>query len=274
MSYSHPQMWPRHADCVNFCAVTVAMALGCFCALGAVGRPRSMTDMPSPAGGEFRLGGQSPPKPGPPARSNQRSPVDATDEIRSRPVGPEGRAFPQWFAFVLDGRRDWGSLDISPTRHGVTRYRLVVFPPGIDTVERRLLRAWRAWPTWGSALWVVLQIVSDAMISAGAALALSTIAYLASGLFLFARIAELRSRVRTLSVVRMAGYPDQPSAAKFAELKSMAVALGRADSGRDQGRLSPADHESIWWRVYDRLGKLHQAPEPLDGPGLGHRFEP
>jgi hypothetical protein len=46
-----------------------------------------MTAIPSPTGGEFRVGGQSPPKPGPPARSKQHSPVDATHEISSRP-GP------------------------------------------------------------------------------------------------------------------------------------------------------------------------------------------
>src|ERR1700709_2459043 len=108
-----------------------------------LGRPASMTDMQTPAGGEFRDGAQSPLMPRPPARGEQRSPVDATDDIRSRPAAPEGRPFAQWWALVLDGRHGWGSLDISPTRHGVTRYQLVVFPPGIDMVERRLLRAWR-----------------------------------------------------------------------------------------------------------------------------------
>lgn len=219
-----------------------------------------MTDMQAPAGGEFRDGAQSPLIPRPPARGEQHSPVDATDDIRSRPVGPEGRAFARWWALVLNGRHDWGSLDISPTRHGVTRYRLVVFPPGIDMVERRLLRAWRAWPTWGAVLWLVSLIVLDAALSPGAAFATSTIAYLASGLFLLARVAELRSRVRSLSVVRIAGYADERSAARFVELKSLVAALGLADSQRDRGQSSPADHESTWWQVYDRLGQNRLGP--------------
>jgi hypothetical protein len=81
-----------------------------------------MTDIQSPAGGEFRDGAQSPLMRRPPARGEQHSPVDATDDMRSRPVGPEGRAFAQWWTLVLDGRHDWGSVDASPTRHGVTRY--------------------------------------------------------------------------------------------------------------------------------------------------------
>lgn len=219
-----------------------------------------MTDMQTPAGGEFRDGAQSPLIPRPPARGEQHSPVDATDDIRSRPVGPEGRAFARWWALVLNGRHDWGSLDISPTRHGVTRYRLVVFPPGIDIVERRLLRAWRAWPTWGAVLWLVSQIVLGAALSPGAAFATSTIAYLASGLFLLARVAELRSRVRSLSVVLVAGYADERSAAMFVELKSLVAALGLADSQRDRGQSSQADHESTWWQVYDRLGQNRLGP--------------
>jgi hypothetical protein len=219
-----------------------------------------MTDIQTPAGGEVRDGGQSPLMPRPPARGKQHSPVDATDDIRSRLVGPQGWAFAPWWTLVLDGRHDWGSLDTSPTRHGVTRYRLVVFPPGIDTVERRLLRAWRAWPTCGAVLWVVLQIILGAVLSAGAAFAVSTIAYLASGLFLFARVAELRSRVRTLSVVRIAGYTDPRSAAMFVELKSLVAELRHADSQRDRGQSSQADHESTWWQVYDRLGENHLGP--------------
>jgi hypothetical protein len=252
--------WPRRADCVKFCTVSVGMSLRRPPCAGAVGRPVSMTDVQTPGGGEFRDGTQSPLMPRLPVRGEQHSPVDATDDMRSRPVGSEGRAFAQWWALVLDGRHDWGYVDASPTRHGVMRYRLVVFPPGIDTVERRLLRAWRSWPTRGAMLWVASQIVLSTLFTPGAAFATSTIAYLASGLFLFARVAELRSRVRTLSVVRIAGYTDVRSAAMFVELKSLVAALEHADSQRDRGQSSPADHESAWWQVYDRLGQNHLGP--------------
>jgi hypothetical protein len=38
---------------------------------------------------------------------------------------------------LLDGDQPWGSIDIRPDRFGVTRYRLVVYPPGISESERR-----------------------------------------------------------------------------------------------------------------------------------------
>jgi hypothetical protein len=206
-----------------------------------------MADIQTPAVGEFRDGAK-------------HSPVDVTDDRRSRPVDPEGRASTQWWTLVLDGQHDWGSVDVSPTRYGVTRYRLVVFPPGIGTVERRLLRLWRAWPTWGTALWVLTQIVLGAVISPGEAFATSTIAYLAGGLFLFLRVADFRCRVRTLSVIRMVGYTDEGSGALFAEVKSLVAALYDADSQRDRGQSSPADHESTWRQVYGRLERNHLGP--------------
>jgi protein-disulfide isomerase-like protein with CxxC motif len=99
-----------------------------------------------------------------------------------------------------------------------------------------------------------------AVLTPGAAFATSTIAYLASGAVLFAQVAELRSRVRTLSVVRIAGYTDDRSAAMFVELKSLVAALGLADSQRARGQSSSADHEATWWRAYDRLGQNHPGP--------------
>jgi hypothetical protein len=43
-------------------------------------------------------------------------------------------------------------------------------------------------------------------------------------------------------------------------LKSLVAALGLADSQRDRGQSSPADHESTWWQVYDRLGQNRLGP--------------
>ena len=44
---------------------------------------------------------------------------------------------------LIDGDRPWGSIDIKPDRFGVTRYRLVVYPPGISESERRRVRVAR-----------------------------------------------------------------------------------------------------------------------------------
>ena len=174
------------------------------------------------------------------------------DEM-ARPTSRAGHSAARWWSLMLDGRRPWGSLDISPTRYGVTRYRLTVFPPGIDSAERRLLRAWRAWPTWGAVLWLLIQLALGSVASPATAFILSTTVYLGIGAVLFGRVASVRAQVRGVCVVRMAGFPDPQGAALYAELRSLAAALDDADTRLQQGGLSAAGHEAAWWQVYDRL---------------------
>ncbi len=83
---------------------------------------------------------------------------------------------------LLDGDRPWGSIDIRPDRFGVTRYRLVVYPPGISESERRRVRAARGWPLWGALVWIVGEIWLSHVTGPWTALTLSTAAYLGAGL--------------------------------------------------------------------------------------------
>ena len=148
----------------------------------------------------------------------------------------------------------WGSLSVSPTRYGVTRYWLVVFPPGIDRTERRLLRAWRAWPTCGCVLWL-LSLCLFSTAEPWARFVFPTVAWLSIGALLFARVGGLRTQVRTLCVTRFAGYPDEDElfADQYAEIRTLVAILGSADTLLAQGHLSATDYEAIWWKVYDRL---------------------
>jgi hypothetical protein len=177
-----------------------------------------------------------------------------TDRQATQPTDPTPA---RWWVRMLDGQRDWGSVEVSPTRYGVTKYRLVLYPPGIDPTERRLLRAWRAWPTWGALIWLAAQIVLGAFVTPGTAFVVSIVAYLGAGIMLYTRVAELRTQVRTLNVVRIAGYADQHAdqhaEEAFVKLKQLVTALCRADDERAVGRLSPTAHEAAWWQVYDEL---------------------
>ena len=172
----------------------------------------------------------------------------------------------------LDCRRAWGSLDIYPSRHGVSRYRLVVFPPGISGDERRFLRWWRSWPIWGSVLWVVSEIVLSNAMTPVASLAISTMLYLGTGAIAFALAGAARTQVRTLSAIRMNGYTDTEIETQFTKLRSLACALTDADRRRAEGTLSAVDHEALWWRVYEgmptqpRPGMLtaHRSPDGRD----------
>ncbi|MCW2688008.1 MAG: hypothetical protein JWR37_2898 [Mycobacterium sp.] len=152
----------------------------------------------------------------------------------------------------LDGEYVWGSIDTWPSRHGVRRYRLVLFPPGVTRGERRTLRLSRAWLTWDAVLFLLSEIFLSSALAPGAALAVSAAVYLGPGAVLFARAGALRARMRTLSVYLVTGYRDPRSAAIYAELESLFTALCAADVLCFQDRITATDHEAVWWRVYDQ----------------------
>ena len=177
------------------------------------------------------------------------------------PASTEPSLSKRWWSRALDGEQVWGSIDISFQRHGFRSYRLVVFPPGISPSQRRYLRMWRAWPTWGLLSWFILVVGSGSVLSPWAALASSTAVYLAAGVVVRALAGNVRSQVRTLRVVQIQGDVDEVSAAKYALLKRMVLLLANVDALREQGRLTVVDHEVTWSRVYeclspDRAGSL------------------
>jgi hypothetical protein len=154
---------------------------------------------------------------------------------------------------VIDGQRPWGSIDTGVSRQGFRRYRLVVFPPGITDFERRLLRLWHRWPVWGATVWLVTVIPFVGHPE---------------------RVDRRRDRHRAVpgqrcNAFRNAGAPADPgahdvggadlpdpvAAAAHTELKAVAIILCAADTLRDEGDISPAQHEALWWQAYDRLGR-------------------
>ena len=90
----------------------------------------------------------------------------------------------------------------------MTRYRLVVYPPGISDTERRRLRIWRGSPIWGAALWALSEIFLQQWIGSWSALAISTGTVLALAVVALAKTGDTRTQVRAMTVVTMAGYTD------------------------------------------------------------------
>lgn len=165
---------------------------------------------------------------------------------------------PRWRR-LLDGGHTWGSLQVSPTRYGITRYRLVVFPPGTSVDDRMLLRIWRAWPTWGMATFLILEILLVPAIGAVAALWISATVFLGAGAVLMAMTATTRGDVRTMTAVRRAGVHDPLAAEQFLEFYSLAHALVETDGRLAAGEIQPVEHELLVWRVYDRMGDVAHA---------------
>ena len=170
-----------------------------------------------------------------------------------------GTLLTRWWR-LLDGERVWGSIDVSLTSHGFRSYRLVVFPPGITQTERRCLRMWRAWPTWGLLGWLLLVICAASVLPRWTAVACSALVYLAGGAVTFVLAARTRSHVRTLSVVRIRGRIDAQSAATYAQLETLAAVLAQADARYGQGHLTAVDHEVAWWHVYQCLSASRTGP--------------
>lgn len=156
---------------------------------------------------------------------------------------------------LLDGDRPWGSIDVRPDRFGVTRYRLVVYPPGMNQSERRRVRVARGWPLWGAAAWIVTQVYLSNVLDPWQALAASVSFVLALGVIAKALAGPLRGQVRTMTAAVMVGRPDLSSTAERDMIQRLGVRLIRADEGLADGALTATEHESIWWSVYDEMAR-------------------
>jgi hypothetical protein len=154
---------------------------------------------------------------------------------------------------LLDGENRWGYVRIQVDRFGVTQYRLVVYPPGISDEERRRLRVWRGAPVWGAALWALSAIVLHDVMGAWLMSAISTGTVLALAAVSFAKAGRTRRMVRSMGVVTMPGYTTAAMIATRDELLAKAMALTTADARLDEERISPLEHEALWWQVYDQL---------------------
>jgi hypothetical protein len=170
------------------------------------------------------------------------------EETQTRP----GR-LRRWYGQLLDGENRWGYVHIQIDRFGVKRYRLVVYPPGISDVQRRRLRVWRGAAIWGAALWVLSEILLEQVTGPLTALAVSTGGVLALAAVTMAKAGEMRTMVREMRVVTMPGLTEVATTGSRDELLSMAMTLTTADERVDEERMSPLEHEALWWQVYEKL---------------------
>src|SRR4051812_16204261 len=122
------------------------------------------------------------------------------EEKQNRPGLPA-----RWGARLLDGENRWGYVRLQIDRFGVTRYRLVVYPPGISDVQRRRLRLWRGAAIWAAALWLLSEIFLQELVGAWTALAISTGGALALAFVAMANAGETRTMVRSMGAVTMPG---------------------------------------------------------------------
>lgn len=164
---------------------------------------------------------------------------------------------------VLEGKRPWGAIDVQADRFGVTRYRLVVYPPGISQADRRWVRLARAWPAWGLMLWIAMEVWLNDFSQPWQAFAVASGTTLAAGGVVAALAGGVRCQVRTMSAMAMAGFEDPTTTESLTRLQTLAATILDADELLERGAISAVEHELVWWRVYDQMAQVTHRPRPV-----------
>ena len=159
----------------------------------------------------------------------------------------------RWFSRVLDGDRPWGSYDVKITQYGVRRYRLIIYPPGTTTADRRLARLRRGWPLGGAVLILFAIMIGDAVSSPYTVPAVAITTYLIIRVLLSLLAGPKRVRVKSMSLVLMPVITDEDERRRHNEWKTLTHMLARVDDMLSTGAISPVEYEAIWWQAYDRL---------------------
>ncbi|MEE6179298.1 DUF6611 family protein [Mycobacterium sp. 050134] len=166
-------------------------------------------------------------------------------------------AAPRWWLRLLDGTHQWGSFDATVGRYDVRHYRLIVYPPGSSTADRRLARMWRGWPATGAVLGLLaILFLGGAAAPPDTVLKYAVFAYVLIGALLFLRAGPPRVHVRSLSAILLPGSIDAGELRKYTEWAVVVSMLTQADRAVGKGAISLVEREAVWWEAYDRLGRI------------------
>src|SRR3984957_1430791 len=105
----------------------------------------------------------------------------------------------RWFSRLLDGDHRWGCYDVKISQYAVRRYRMIIYPPGIATADRRLARLQRGWPLAGAVLILFAIMIGDAVSSPYAVPAVAITACLSIHVLLSLLAGPERVHVKSMS---------------------------------------------------------------------------
>ncbi|MGT2425411.1 DUF6611 family protein [Amnibacterium kyonggiense] len=155
---------------------------------------------------------------------------------------------------VLDGRHEWGALEVWGGRYGCTTSCLVVHPPGTARGERIRYRALRSWPGPGLLLAVLATVLVAHRLPFALAAAAGVAVYAAGALALTAVAGRGRRAIRTLQACRgdegVVGMDRGPAH----ELDRLAAMLLEAEQRHRAGELDGVGFEAVWGAVWRELG--------------------
>jgi hypothetical protein len=174
---------------------------------------------------------------------------DCMPKTQHQTVEPGAR----WFSRLLDGDHPWGSYDVKISQYAVRRYRLIIYPPGTTTADRRLARLRRGWPVGGAVLILFAIMIGDAVSSPYTLPAGAIAAYLGIRVLLSLLAGPKRVHVKSMSLVLMPAISDEDERHRHHEWKTLTHMLTLADEMLSTGAISAVEYEALWWQAYDRL---------------------
>jgi hypothetical protein len=166
---------------------------------------------------------------------------------------------PEWLTRALEGEHRWGYIDVVPAARTVwSLQRLTVFPPGICSADRRMLKRHRDWPMIGAVLALFLMIALGDVWPTPIAVLVVALAY-AGGVWASSRLThELRARSHCIEVTSTAGVDGYSTHGDTALLESARIELLGLEARLRRGELNAVDFEAGWGRVYDRIAEPPQ----------------
>jgi len=157
---------------------------------------------------------------------------------------------------LLEGRYRWGDFRTGTGRSGWITYRLTVYPPGIDSGERRALQFWYSWPLAGAVLAILCFSVLGGLLSPGVLVPAVAVGYAAGVVAGWAATRRVRPRVRRLNVARFPENGSIQTLGDLAVLRRCVDALDHLDAGLTAGRITPLEYEHGWWSVYESVATV------------------
>jgi hypothetical protein len=156
----------------------------------------------------------------------------------------------------VQGTHEWGAYFHTVERYGVVRRQVIVYPPGISPVERRWLRAWRAWPVVGVAVVLMVAVALSDVVPPSAGMGVGLASALAVGGLLAHRARRTRRRVRSLGGIEVPGMPDPVVRRRFRGALAIADDLAVAEEAWRRGELPRVGYEQVWHAAYDEAERL------------------
>lgn len=158
---------------------------------------------------------------------------------------------------LLEGAYRWGRFEESTAlftaRTGVCVRQLVVYAPGTDAADRRILMLWRSWPLVGGALAFAVALAL-APVAPLAALVGMLAVYLGGLAVVGRRSRRARHACRSLKASSVQPSTGVETVGDEEALEAAFAELALLESLRDRGRIDEIGFEFGWARVYDRLG--------------------